>query len=110
MWGKRGPTLATELGLWLIRKPALGTRHPEGCAAFVTKLQTLWILKATARAVHGCTLRLNRASGWVARAGAVTRAIDMGVWDYCVSTPGRARSQVKSTRRLQMLEWRRADR
>jgi hypothetical protein len=53
LWGKRGPTFATELRLWLIHKPALGTRHPEGSTAFVTKLQAFRILKATARAVHG---------------------------------------------------------
>ena len=30
-------------------------------------LQTLWILKATARAVHEHTLGHGRAGGWVAR-------------------------------------------
>ena len=62
---KRGPAFATELGLGLIRKPALGTRHPEGCAAFVTKLQAIGILKATARAVHGCALRHGRGAAGV---------------------------------------------
>jgi hypothetical protein len=45
-WGGRGsdlcrqrcPAFATELGQWLIFKPALVTRHPEGSAAFVTEL------------------------------------------------------------------------
>jgi hypothetical protein len=60
---KRGPAFATELGLGLIRKPALDTPHPEGRAALVTKLQAFGILKATARAAHGCALRHGRASG-----------------------------------------------
>src|SRR5262245_55661598 len=71
---QRGPACATELGLWLIHESALGTRHPEGSAAVVTKFQALGILKATACAAHGCTLRHGRASRWVARGQAPRRA------------------------------------
>jgi hypothetical protein len=75
LWGHGCPTFTTELGLGLIRKSALGTRHPEGGAAFVTKLQTLRILKATARAVHEYALRHGRGAAWGARANVSTRAL-----------------------------------
>jgi hypothetical protein len=45
------------------------------------------MLKATARAVHGCALRLNWAKGKAARAGAFMRVTGTGVWDGGVSTP-----------------------
>jgi hypothetical protein len=81
LWGKRSPTFPAELGLWLIRKSALGTRHPEESAAFVAKLQTLRILKATARAVHEGALRHGSGAAGVRAANVSMRATDIGIWD-----------------------------
>ena len=61
--GQRRTTAPTELEPWRVLKPTLPTATREGSATLPAEFHALRILKATARATHGCALRHGRTSG-----------------------------------------------
>jgi hypothetical protein len=73
-WDEGRATITTKLELGRIGKPAPGARGRRGRAALAAEFHALGVLKATARAAHGCALQHGRASGWVARGQAPRRA------------------------------------
>jgi hypothetical protein len=71
------PAFTTELGPWEIVSPATGTAGPESSTTVNAELPPIRIIRATARAAHGCALLRERASNQEARRQEPRRALEM---------------------------------